>query len=281
MTQVKFKFWGVRGSIAVPGKSTERYGGNTTCIEIQSGKDHIILDGGTGIRMLGIDIMKRMGGRRIESFILLSHLHLDHYIGLPFFGPFYQSKNSFIIAGPPDSKRDFADALNRALGPPYFPVRLSELGAKIKLKTITKSAFRIGHVFITPIAANHPNGALGWKMEFANGRSAMVMIDNELAGKKQEQQLLTALNGVDVLVHDAQYTPKTYKKKRGWGHSPFTYPIRLAAEAGIRRVYLTHFDPETSDSRLDAIAYEARRYVKKLKVPVKCVLAREGLSFTP
>ncbi|MFH1830571.1 MAG: MBL fold metallo-hydrolase [Pseudomonadota bacterium] len=279
MNQVKFKFWGVRGSMAIPGKDTERYGGNTTCIEIQSGKDHIILDGGTGIRMLGADIMKHKGKRSFESFILLSHVHWDHYIGLPFFKPFYWSRNKFVVAGPRAMDKNFATALSKAVCPPYFPVRLSELNANIRLKTISQRAFKAGSVIIVPLIANHPNGAFGWRMEFPNGKSAVVMTDNEPSGKKQESKLLDALDGVDVLIHDAQYTPQNYKKRKGWGHSPFTYPIWLAAQARIKRVFLTHFDPDDSDKRLDAVSMQALRYAKKQKNHVRCVLAREGLSF--
>lgn len=279
MTKVKFKFWGVRGSMAIPGKDNLHYGGNTTCIEIQSGKDHIILDGGTGIRMLGADMMKRMGRRSLESFILLSHVHWDHYIGLPFFKPFYWSRNKFVIAGPRAKGTGFSKALNKAISPPYFPVRLSELNAKIKLKTVTIRSFKIGQVLIVPLVANHPNGAFGWRMEFPNNKFAVVMTDNEPAGEDMEQSLLAALEGVDVLIHDAQYTPQNYKKRRGWGHSPFTYPIWLAAQAGIRRVYLTHFDPEDSDRRLDSIAKQVNRFANKLKTQVRCALAQEGLSF--
>ncbi len=280
MTKVKFKFWGVRGSMAIPGKGNLRYGGNTTCIEIQSGKDHIILDGGTGIRMLGADIMKRMGKRPFESFILLSHIHWDHYIGLPFFKPFYWSRNKFVIAGPRAKGTDFSKALNRAISPPYFPVCLSELEAKIKLKTVTKKSFKVGQVLIVPLTGNHPNGAFGWRLEFPNKKSAVVMTDNEPTHKGMEQSLLAALKGVDVLIHDAQYTPQNYKKRRGWGHSPFTYPIWLAAQVGIKRVYLTHFDPDDSDKRLDAVAKQALRFAKQQRAKVRCVLAREGLSFT-
>jgi len=279
MTKVQFKFWGVRGSMAIPGKVNLRYGGNTTCIEIQSGKDHIILDGGTGIRMLGENIMKRMGKQSFKSFILLSHIHWDHYIGLPFFKPFSWSKNSFVIAGPRAMGTNFSKALNKAISPPYFPVRLSDLNAKIKFKTISERAFKIGKVLIVPLVANHPNNAFGWRMEFPNGKSAVVMTDNEPTNKKNEQNLIAALEGVDVLIHDAQYSPENYKKRKGWGHSPFTYPIWLAGQAGIKRVYLTHFDPEDSDKRLDVVARKASRFAKTQETQIRCELAREGLSF--
>jgi phosphoribosyl 1,2-cyclic phosphodiesterase len=279
MASAKFTFWGVRGSMSIPGSTTLRYGGNTTCIEIVSGEDHVILDGGTGIRVLGAEMMRRAPRRAIKSTILLSHLHWDHYIGLPFFKPFYWSRNEFVVAGPRALGVDFGRALNVGISPPYFPVRLSELNAKISLRTIAKRAFHVGNLRIVPLTANHPNGAYGWRIYFPGGCSAVVMTDNEPVGGARELELLEGIWGADVLIHDAQYTSTSYKKRQGWGHSPYTYPVWLAAEAGISRVYLTHFDPDDGDSRLDRTKLEVRKYAKSLKSHVKCDLAREGLSF--
>lgn len=279
MAMTKVQFWGVRGSMSIPGRSTLRYGGNTTCIEIQSGKDHLILDGGTGIRMLGTEMMRRCGRKPIQSTILLSHVHWDHYIGLPFFKPFYWSRNSFMLAGPRAMGTDFGRALNRVIAPPYFPVKLSELNAGISLRTIAKRTFQVGDIRVVPLTANHPNGAFGWRICFPDGKAVVVMTDNEPVGGERELELLEGVWGADVLIHDAQYAPSSYKKRKGWGHSPYTYPVRLAAEAGIKRVFLTHFDPDDNDSRLDRVRLEARRYAKSLKVNIKCELAREGLSF--
>jgi len=265
--------------MAIPGRHTARYGGNTTCIEIQSGRDHLILDGGTGIRVLGIDIMRRAGRRPFKSFILLSHVHWDHYIGLPFFKPFYWSRNSFVVAGPRCMGRDFATTLSRAISPPYFPVRLSELNAQIKMKTVGKRPFRVGGMRIVPIAAKHPNGAFGWRIEFPKGRSAVVMTDDEPREGKAELELLEGIWGADVLIHDAQYNPTSYRKRVGWGHSPYTYPVRLAAEAQIPRVYLTHFDTDDGDRRLDRTEAAARKFARTMKSHVRCELAHEGLSF--
>lgn len=279
MAKAKFKFWGVRGSMAIPGRQTLRYGGNTTCIEIRSGRDHMILDGGTGIRMLGTDIMRRMGRRPFKSFILLSHVHWDHYIGLPFFKPFYWSRNEFTVAGPAAMGVDFGRAISRAICPPYFPVRLKELNARIGYRTIARRAFAVGDMRIMPIVANHPNGAFGWRICFPHGKSAVVMTDNEPQKGRAELELLEAIWGADVLIHDAQYTPTSYKKRRGWGHSPYTYPVWLAAEAEIPRVFLTHFDTDDGDSRLDRTKAEVRKFAKSIKSHVRCELAHEGLSF--
>lgn len=279
MAQVKFKFWGVRGSMAVPGMQVARYGGNTTCIEIRSGRDHLILDGGTGIRPLGIDMMRRAGRRPLKSFILLSHVHWDHYIGLPFFKPFYWSRNSFVVAGPRAMGRDFGAALNRAISPPYFPVRLGELKAKIKFRTIAKRKFKVGDIRIAPLVANHPNGAFGWRLEFPGGKSAVVMTDNEPQKGRRELELLEGIWDADVLIHDAQYSLSSYKKRVGWGHSPYTYPVGLAAEAEIPHVYLTHFDTDDGDSRLDRTKVGVKEFAKSMKANVRCELAYEGLSF--
>jgi len=280
MAKAKFKFWGVRGSMAAPGNRMLRYGGNTNCLEIDAGRTILICDAGTGIRSAGHDLMRRFGRRRVEATILLSHVHWDHYIGLPFFNPFFYARNRFVVAGPRLLGREFGALIEKGVCPPYFPVKLEELAAKLRYKTVGKRKFKVGTIGVEPFAANHPGGACGWKFVLPGGKSAVLMTDNEPTTPAREEKLVEFLIGTDVLIHDAQYTPKLYERRKGWGHSPYTYPIELAKTAGISTLYLTHFDPDDDDRHLDGIARKARAFAREIGCHSRIAMAREGLSFS-
>jgi len=277
--RIRVKFWGVRGSIAVPGRTALKYGGNTSCVEIDAGDDLIICDAGTGIRSLGNDLIRRYKKRPIRATILLSHIHWDHYVGLPFFKPIYWKKNSFSIGGPKPAKMDFGEAIGNAMHPPYFPIPVSAIPSKVKFKNIAERKFNIGKVKVVPLTLFHPGGAFGWKFRFTNGMSLVHVTDNEPNGDDFRNRTIKWMRGADVLIHDAQYTPEEYKSRKGWGHSPFTYPLELAAEAGVGRVIFFHFDPDATDGHLNRILGDARRWIRKRGAKMTCVLAREGMSF--
>lgn len=280
MPQVRITFWGVRGSIPAPGSMTKRFGGNTSCIEIVAGKERIICDAGTGIRALGIRLMRGNAKKPITAHILLSHLHWDHYMGLPFFAPLYGRRNRFIIEGPAAGQHGFGRALSRAMRPPYFPVPFSMIPAGIRFKTIGMRPFRVGKVLIEPFALHHPGGSLGWRFFFPNGTSLVHVTDNEPGSARYVRKLLRWIRGADVLIHDAQYTPGNYVRHRGWGHSPFTFPMHLASEAGIGRLFLFHFDPQDEDAQLERVRRKAKAMARELKHAVRVEMAREGMSFT-
>lgn len=264
--------------MAAPGPATIRFGGNTACVEIKAGDQLIICDAGTGIRPLGENLVRRMKGRPIDAFILLSHLHWDHYIGLPFFRPLYDRKNRFVVAGPRVAGMDFGQALSCAMRPPYFPVPIAVLPSRMRFKTVSSRPFQVGSVRIVPMELNHPGGAMGWRFYFPNGRSVVHVTDNEPTSQKQMRRLINWMQGADILIHDAQYTPAAYRLRKGWGHSPFTYPISLAAGAGIPRVVFFHFDPADNDKCLSDIQRRARAWAKDQGIKVRCDLAREGTS---
>lgn len=280
MDRVRVTFWGVRGSMATPGPKTVRFGGNTACVEIEAAGRIIVCDAGTGIRDLGIDLKRRFKKGPISAYILLSHLHWDHYIGLPFFKPLYEKGNRFVIAGPRADTMGFGKALSLAMRPPYFPIPFSVIPAGIRLKTLSERTFRIGRIMVKPLVMNHPGGALGWRFFFPGGRSVVHITDNEPATKHKEARLVDWMRGADVLIHDAQYDPRGYKRHLGWGHSPFTYPLELAEKAGIKRIFLFHFDPEDEDRHLDRVLRQARRLAHASMPRVRVGLTREGLTIT-
>lgn len=280
MNRTRVTFWGVRGSIPAPGPMTKRFGGNTSCVEIVAGEERIVCDAGTGIRALGLRLMRGAAGRPVAAHILLSHLHWDHYMGLPFFAPLYVRRNRFVIAGPSAGLQGFGRALSHAMRPPYFPVPFSMIPAGIRFKTIGLRPFRIGGVRALPLALHHPGGSLGWRFFFPDGRSLVHVTDNEPGSKRHVRKLLRWMRGADVLIHDAQYTPADYARHRGWGHSPFTFPIRLASEAGIARLFLFHFDPQDEDAQLARVRKKAVAMARALPHPVHVEMAQEGTSFT-
>lgn len=279
MSKVMIKFWGVRGSMAAPGLSTARYGGNTSCVEINCNGESIICDAGTGIRGLGTELIRLSRGRPIGAHILLSHLHWDHYIGLPFFRPLYFAKNLFTIAGPLADGDNFGAALSRAMKPPYFPIPVSDIPSVVTLRTIAEKAFLIGRVRIKPKMIKHPGGAFGWRFTFPNGRSLVHITDAEPDSQEKIEKLVRWMRGADILIHDAQFGPESYKKHIGWGHSPWTYPIELAGRAGIKKVALFHFDPGDSDKYLDDVSKEAKSFALSVRRGLECCLAHEGLVF--
>ncbi len=266
--------------MASPGPSTVKIGGETACVEIETDKTRIICDAGTGIRALGKDLEKRESGKKIEAHVLLSHLHWDHYIGLPFFSPFYNSKNSFSICGPKAEGMSFKEAISRAMTPPYFPIPVSALPAKIKFRTLSARRLELGDVRVSPIELNHPGGALGWRFYFSNGRSVVHITDNEPSSDDGKRRLVRWMRGADILIHDAQYTPKDYADHKGWGHSPYTYPIELAHDAGIGRVLLFHFDPNDDDKKIARVLVDARKWIRKNSIDVKCDIAVQGKTIT-
>ena len=280
MGSAKITFWGVRGSIPSPGRKTMIFGGNTACVEISSKAARIICDAGTGIRELGLSLERRASRLPVRAHLILSHIHWDHFMGLPFFTPLYRRGNHFVIAGPRAGRMTFRRALSRAMHPPYFPVPFSAMPAGLSFKTVSARPFSIGDVRVEPMAMNHPGGALGWRFFFPDGRSLVHVTDNEPGSRRRRAALVQWMSGADAMIHDAQYDPRSYRHHRGWGHSPFTFPIDLAAEAGIGRLYLFHFDPQDDDAHLKRVLLKARRYARERSLSVEVDMAREGLSFS-
>ena len=278
MKNVRIKFWGVRGSVAVPGKSSLKFGGNTSCVEIAAGDTLIICDAGTGIRPLGDDLMRRYGKKPIKATILLSHVHWDHYIGLPFFKPLYLSRNHFDVGGPKPEHMNFGQAIRGVMRPPYFPIPVSAIPSRLSLRNVAEKKFRIGDVNVLPLGVNHPGGAFGWRFDFPSGKSLVHVTDNEPKDDATNDSIVRWAQGADVMIHDAQYTPKNYEKRIGWGHSPYSYPVKLAQLAKVKRLFLFHFDPDASDEELSHTLQCARGMAVEGNSKLKCEMAKEGLE---
>lgn len=273
MQKTKITFWGVRGSLPAPGINTAKYGGNTPCLEINHNNTLIICDAGSGIRALGDDLVKKRKLKDIRTTILTSHIHLDHIMGLPFFKPLYikGSKINFISAILPAGKLE--KKIVDIFAPPYFPIKITDVPARLTFKSFKTAS--IAGIKIDTFICNHPGGAAAYQFRLPGGKRLVHITDNEPA-RNREKELIKWIRGADILIHDAQYSPKQYNhRKLGWGHSPYTYPIELASKAGIKKLFLFHFDPAATDKYLDKVKAEARRYAKKMGAGVEVDMAVE------
>ena len=255
---MRVRLWGTRGSLASPGPDTVRYGGNTACVEVRTDEALLVLDAGTGIRPLGVSLRGHRG--RID--LLLTHLHLDHLQGVGFFEPAFGADVEVHIWGPPSTTQDLRERLSRYLSPPLFPVRLRDLGANVTLHDVPHRPFRIGDVTVRAEAVIHPGPTVGYRVE--NTVSSLAYLpDHEpalgaprfpIAPEWTSGHSLAA--GVDLLIHDTQYTPEEYPSKIGWGHSSSEHTWAFARQAEARRLVPFHHDPSHSDEQLDAIVAE-------------------------
>ncbi len=272
--QIHISFWGVRGSVPAPGRSTTKYGGNTSCVTFRYGDTLIICDAGTGIRPLGHELLEETK-KSVRATILLSHLHWDHFMGLPFFEPLYHERNKFIIAGPSSGGKSFKRLLSNVMQPPYFPITPEKFTAHVDYRSIKNETFRIYDIKVEPFSCHHPDGSFGWKFIFPNGKRIIHVTDNEPSLRNREQ-MVEWMRDADMIIHDAQFSPATYAHHRGWGHSPHTYPVEMAILARARRLFLFHFDPAADDRELDRRLKDAREIVGKYHARLHVHLAREG-----
>jgi phosphoribosyl 1,2-cyclic phosphodiesterase len=294
---MKIRFWGVRGSIASPGPKTVRYGGNTTCIEIRTDDNELlILDAGTGIFPLSQTLLAEMP---LTANVLLSHTHWDHIQGLPFFVPNFIPGNTLRLHGAfdPISGNGVEQAMSVQLQYSYFPVREAELKARIEYVTLMpEESLRIGSATITPFMLNHPVINFGYRIE-AGGKSVFFTGDHEPPQNiyapgdadhaeyqqfldERERAIVRAMQGVDVLIADSSYTAAEYPGKRGWGHGSFASSIDYARRAGARVLFCTHHEPTRSDDALEAVFAQALAAEAAPAAGLDIRLAREGETFT-
>lgn len=259
------KCWGSRGSIPVSGKEYLKYGGDTTCLEIRSESgDIIIVDAGTGVRRLGNLLIEE---KRSQYNFIFTHAHWDHVMGFPFFKPLYFNHVELLMHRCPFHSKFVETILSKVMAPPNFPVRYTELKAKIIYEEACPATFEIGPIQITPIPISHPNGGSGYKF-VENGKSFVFLTDNELGyihpGGLQRNAYTEFCTGADLLIHDAEYTRTEYKKTKAWGHSIFTEALDLAFEADVKKLGLFHLNQERSDTAMDKIVESCRhRIVEK------------------
>jgi phosphoribosyl 1,2-cyclic phosphodiesterase/FixJ family two-component response regulator len=282
---VRIQFWGTRGSIAKPGPSTARYGGNTACVEIRSARGTlVIIDCGTGGHPLGQKLMAA-GAEGVCGHILISHTHWDHIQGIPFFAPLFAPGNDWNVYGPKGLGQSLRDTLTGQMQYTYFPITLDQCAARIRYHDLVEGAFEIEDVKVYTQYLNHPALTLGYRLE-ADGVAVVYCSDHEPysrelatgAGEITGQDLRHAefIDRADLVIHDAQYTAEEYQTKVGWGHSSFEYVMRLCQFADVKRVALTHHDPLRDDDALDRLLTRVRAQVRETGSSLDIFAAAEG-----
>ena len=271
--------YGVRGSLAAPGPKTARYGGNTSCVRV-TGPDGtvLVLDAGTGIRALALELPKEL--TRVD--VLLTHLHMDHIIGLGFFGPLYNSDMEVHIWGPASATLSLEARLRRYLAPPLFPVLLRDLPCRLELHHTGRGRFSIGPFRIRAARVCHPGPTVGYRIETETSSLAYLPDHEPALGARHfplEPEWTSGIElaqDVDLLVHDAQYTREEYREHAGWGHSTMHDALAFGRLAGVRHLVPFHHDPGRDDAALEEALDAA---MAEMKPEFSVTPAAEGRSF--
>lgn len=277
---MKVRCWGARGSIPVSGREYVKYGGDTTCVEIRSASDEVIIvDAGSGIRRLGNKIL---GEKRTDISMIFTHSHWDHILGFPFFKPIYSKNNRLHLYGCKRNQGNIKMMLGRVMLPPYFPVPYELVQADLVYHSLCETTDVHG-IAVTPINLSHPNMGQGYKFE-ENGKSFVFLTDNELShthrGGRSFEDYVEFSRGADLLFHDAEYTVTEYEKlTKGWGHSTYTDALELAIQAGVKRFGLFHLNQDRPDSGVDAMVADCRRILEERGVAMECFAASQEMEF--
>jgi phosphoribosyl 1,2-cyclic phosphodiesterase len=267
---MRVRVWGCRGSLATPGRDAAGYGGNTSCVEVRTASGRlIVLDGGTGIRLLGLTVEPDV----TEIDILLTHMHLDHVEGLGFFAPFFDPARTIRFWGPRPGELSLADQVALYLSPPFFPRKFGTFGSKVEFHEVWSDTWSLDGVRISSAPVEHPGPTVGYRLE-ENGRVLAYIPDNELGLKPEAGAELAA--GADVLFHDAQYTREEYDARVGWGHSAIDDFAAYVERAKPGRALMFHHDPTHGSADLERMLSAAQGHSNG--VPVE--LASEAMDFT-
>ncbi len=277
---MEFTIWGSRGSIPSPGPDTIRVGGNTTCIEIITGQgQRIIIDAGTGMRGLGLGVIKEPEPQPIT--LLLTHSHWDHLSGFIFFPPAYSPKFELSVYGHSMAQDVLQRDIYHRHDNRYFPVSENQLHANISFNPDFPIPFVIDNVNIFSINLNHPGNGFGYRFE-QNDHKIAFITDNELGmdyeGGSSQDEFIQFCKECDTLIHDAQYLPSEIETHKGWGHSTYQEVADLARSAGVPHIILCHHDPERNDDQCDKLLEDAKNYCKQFNIT--CELAIEGQRLT-
>jgi CheY-like chemotaxis protein/phosphoribosyl 1,2-cyclic phosphodiesterase len=282
------RFWGTRGSVAKPGPTTLRYGGNTSCVEVR-GVDGtlIVLDCGTGAHGLGQALMAS-GEPRCDGHLMITHTHWDHIQGFPFFAPLFIAGNTWDIYAPGGLGHQLERTLAGQMEYNYFPVTLAQLGATIRFHDLAEGRFAVGGVRLATQYLNHPALALGYRLQ-SGGKVVVYAVDHEphapnpAAGADgqppthgEDQRHVEFLADADLVIHDAQYTVEEYPQKTGWGHTPAEWAVDYAVAANAKRLALFHHDPLRDDAAIDRLVDICRRRARAAGSQLQVFAAAEG-----
>ncbi|MCI0400828.1 MAG: MBL fold metallo-hydrolase [Gammaproteobacteria bacterium] len=299
MDNAYIRFWGVRGSYTAPFASHMKVGGNTSCVEIRVGDDILVCDAGTGIIPFGNEIAAQESSPNL--MLVLTHYHWDHICGLPFFVPAFMPNWNIKIFGPGQSTKDIEERLAAQMRTPYFPVETEHWMANIKYVEPGDGSFKHGPISIAYHNVHHPGVTYGYRIRVCD-KTVVYISDNECLSmeksinqryqefNEEERRLLDKMkdeerdierrliSNADILIHDAQYTPVDYEKKRGWGHSCYIDTINFAIDANVQHLYLYHHDPNYSDEDIEKIHKHCLEIVRERNSSINCNVAREGVT---
>jgi phosphoribosyl 1,2-cyclic phosphodiesterase/anti-anti-sigma regulatory factor len=255
---MQIKFWGTRGSTPTPDPDHMKYGGDTTCVEIRtSGGKRLILDTGTGIRRLGMELITDSNGP-ISSDILLTHGHWDHIQGFPFFAPAFVPGNSFTFFGLFKADGRVEESLRGLMGELYFPVHFEAIARQLHFQDILEGTREIQGITVSCCVVNHPQGALAYRIEH-EGSAVVFCPDTEHTPDDLQPKLIELCQDAEYLIHDSHFAPEDYEKYRNWGHSTYETGIAVCKEAGVRTLVLFHHAPEHDDDFMDDLLYRANQ----------------------
>lgn len=280
------EFWGVRGSIPVPGPTTVRYGGNTSCVRVRMAGGDLVFDAGTGIRELGRSMVRNGCPDRIDLF--LSHVHWDHIQGFPFFAPAMCKGGRIVIHGLNSQERTLESVVEGQMEGPTFPIGLKQMGADISFLPLEGGAIFVlesvpGEPWgsVSCARLNHPNGVYAYRVvEQATGAVFVYATDTEHVEGCIDQTLVRLAEGADVLVYDGMFTSEEYPARRGWGHSTWEEGYKVAVAAKVRKLMVFHHDPVRDDDAMDRLRESAMDAAKASGTGVELEFAREGMVLT-
>ena len=279
------KFWGVRGTLPLPGEHSLRYGGNTSCVSVTcSNAPLMIFDAGSGIKALSNHLLEQT--ERITAKIFISHPHWDHINAIPFFVPLYVAGNEFEILGARHGDISMRELMSAQMDGIYFPITIREFAARVFFRDLGEETIEFDGVTVKSMLLSHPGNCLGYRLDY-HGKSLCYITDNEMFFTGQPghnpgyiQRLADFCRGADALITDTTYTDAEYPSKVGWGHSSVGQVADLAARAEVDTLYLFHHDPDQNDDAIDAKLEEMQTALMMLGSQVKCLAPSEGTTIS-
>ncbi len=280
--EIIVEFFGVRGTLPVPGKDTIEYGGNTNCVTLSLSKKHFfIFDAGSGIKRLSNYLIKQKRFP-ISAKIFISHPHYDHINGIPFFVPLYMKGNEFEFLGSPSGDMSLEKIISAQMDSIYFPITLKEFAAKISFRDLGEENFSIDDVKIQTLMLNHPGKCLGYRVEY-NNKVFCYVTDHEFYwenlpyyNKFDDDRIIQFINEADMLVIDSTYTDAEYAEKIGWGHSCVSRVANVADQAKVKLLCLYHHDPDQLDKDITYKVQQANEILQSLHSKTRCIAPKEG-----
>lgn len=292
-TGALIRFWGVRGSIPAPGPATVAIGGNTSCVELRADGELIVLDAGTGIRPLGLELSKEFQGQALDFTLLITHTHWDHIQGFPFFASAYNPKNTIRVLAYEGTKKGLEHTFQSQMESPYFPITMHQMPSNISIEELKEMEFKIRKVRVKATFTNHPGVCAAYRL-FTSGGSIVYMPDNELFqgqlangsdnperqayAARRDEEFREFLRDADVLMIDSQFDAQEYPRYVGWGHSSVEDSVRLAISANVRKYFLFHHDPTHNDQKILSMVERARELVRQAGSNMEVEAACEGME---